>query len=77
MKYTKRNIQKLIGLSIRDAKIKALNWFNMSCTVRGYNLFYPAIAVNDIILFVLDEKDLNDEEAMVFLAGAGDPTKLE
>jgi len=76
MKYTKRNLHKLIGLSVKDAREQIKKWFNMPCTVRGYNLIYPAIAVEGVILFVDDDK-VQNEDAPVVLAGAGDPARLQ
>ena len=77
MKYTKRNLHKLIGLSVKDAREQVKKWFDMPCIVRGYDMIYPAIAVEGVILFVLAEKDIDNEDAYVFLAGAGDPSKLQ
>lgn len=77
MKYTKRNLHKLIGLTVADAAVKAESWFNRPHIVQKYNDFYNAIAVDRIILFISDDDDIENDKALVVLAGANDPTKFE
>ena len=76
MKYTKKNLAKLIDLSVKEAKIKAQEWFNRSCVVYGYSDSYTTVARDRIILYVKDD-ETEDENTIVILAGANDPTKFE